>query len=379
LSRIPDDSLANLLRPATDWLLRIHETLLPKHREVFDRLWIHVVSLLKRLPQAGERSIVKGGQEPDWATEALNSSVGHLAQVLMSDPAINKLKPGDRFPDWWKIRSDDLLSLFGDRRRHALAIFCHNLVWLFAVDPEWATKAFMPVMERQDSDGEALWAGFFWGAKMPQEQLFMHMKPALLRLARRNSDTRRRHAEILAGMILAAWGTKIQNGEMRAITDAEMTAVLVDADDDFRTQLIWHLENWTEDPESHWADDSVILLMQIWPKQIAAKTPRVSAKLAELAFSQQGDRFPQYVDYVLPLVMPIDQDHINLPIRGHDRHNLVEKYPERTLALLDALLTDNARQWPYGIPEFLDRIGKADRRLLTDSRLIRLNRIKASF
>jgi hypothetical protein len=182
----------------------------------------------------------------------------------------------------------------------------------------------------------------------------------------------------LAGIILAGWGIKSQKGGARTIADAEMTAVLVETDDDFRTQLIWHLENWTNDPKSHWADDAITFLTQVWPKQIAAKTPRVSAKLAELAFSQQGDRFPQYVDYVLPLVVPIDQDYINLPIRGHDRLNLVEKYPERTLALLDAVLTDNARQWPYGIPGLLDRIGKADQRLLTDGRLIRLNRIKAS-
>ena len=296
----------------------------------------------------------------------------------MSDPAINKLKTGDCFPDWWKMRADHLLSLSGDGRRHALAIFCHNLVWLFAVDQEWVAKVFLPVIERQDSDSEAFWAGFFWGAKVPQEQLYAQMKPALLRLAHRSSDTRRRHAEILAGIILAGWGRRISNGQTRAITDAEMTAALVDADDDFRIQLIWHLENWAKDPESHWADDAVALLTLVWPKQIAAKTPRVSARLTELAFSQEGDRFPQYVDYVLPLVVPIDQDYINLPIHRRDKYNLVEKYPERTLALLDAVLTDNARQWPYGIPEILDRIGKADSRLLTDSRLIRLNRIKAS-
>jgi hypothetical protein len=259
-----------------------------------------------------------------------------------------------------------------------LAIFCHNLVWIFAVDKDWAEKAFLPIIEREDSDSEAFWAGFFWGAKVPQDGLYLRMKVALLRLARRDSDTRRKHAEILAGIILAGWGRKIQNGQMQAITDEEMTAVLVDADDDFRTQLIWHLENWTKDPKSRWTDGATILLTQIWPKQLAAKTPRVSAKLAELAFSQ-GDLFPQYVDYVLPLVVPIDQDYINLPIRGLDKESLVEKYPERTLALLDAVLTDNARQWPYGIAEMLDRIGKADTQLLTDSRLIKLNRIRSSF
>jgi hypothetical protein len=378
LSRIPDESLADLLRPVTDWLLRTHPILLPKHREILDRLWTRIAYLLKKFPEVSERSIVSRSQQPDWATEALNSPVGHLTQILMSDPSISKLTTGDRFPEWWKERSEGLLSLSGDRRRHALAIFCHNLVWLFGVDPDWVGKVFLPVTERHDNDSDSFWAGFFWGAKVPQEQLYMRMKPALLHLAHRNSETRRRHAEILAGIILAGWGSKIQGGKTRLITDAEMTAVLMEADDDFRTQLIWHLENWTNDPESHWADDAIILLTLVWPKQIAAKTPRVSAKLAELAFSQK-DRFSQYVDCVLPLLVPIDQDYVSLPIRGHDRDNLVEKHPERTLALLDAVLTDNARQWPYGVAEILDRIGRADRRLLTDSRLIRLNRIRASF
>ena len=32
----------------------------------------------------------------------------------------------------------------------------------------------------------------------------------------------------------AGWGTQIRIGETRAITDAELTALLVDSDDDFR-------------------------------------------------------------------------------------------------------------------------------------------------
>ena len=206
----------------------------------------------------------------------------------------------------------------------------------------------------------------------------MWMKPAFLRLAHKGSATRRKHAEILAGIVLAGWGRQAQGGGDRLVSDSDMTAVLLDADDDFRTQLIWHLKNWTKEAASHWQEDAAILLKQVWPKQIAAKTPKVSARLTELVFAQ-GDRFPLFVDYVLPLVVPIDQDHISVPMERHDKERLVEKYPERTLALLDAILTDNARQWPYGISELLDRIAKADRKLLADGRLIKLNRIRASF
>ena len=77
-------------------------------------------------------------------------------------------------------------------------------------------------------------------------------------------------------------------------------------------------------------------------------------------------------------MVPIDQDHIRLPIHSTDEERLIERHPERTLALLSALLSDAARQWPYGISEILDRIAKAEPRLLTDGRLIKLNRIRAS-
>lgn len=280
-------------------------------------------------------------------------------------------------PHGWKAKCDELLSLPADNRRHALTILCHNLVWLFSIDEEWVTVALLPAIAREDDDADAFWAGFFWGAKLPQESLFIKLKPALLRLTHRNSETRRRHTEILAGIVLAAWGRKHTGNDTQWIADEELTALLVDADDDFRAQLLWYLKNWIEAPDSNWSETALRLLGQVWPKQIAVKTPRVSAALAELAFAQK-ERFPLFVQLVLPFVVPIDQDYINLPIHEHREDDLIDKYPEATLSLLHAVLTENVRQWPYGLSELLDRIGKADPKLLTDDRLIRLNRIRAS-
>ena len=378
LSRLPDEFLMKLVWPVSDWMLRTYKTLLADHRDTLDVLWQRILALIKRPDTPANNSVIRINQQPDWATDALNSPVGDLAQVLMGDPAINGLKAGNCLPDWWKARADELLSLSGNHRRNALAIFCHNLVWLFAVDPSWVMKALLPAIDRDDSDSDAFWAGFFWGAKVPQRELYLRMKPALLRLAHKGSDTRRKHAEILAGIILAGWGRRKDDDEAKIISDNELTAVLLDSGDDFRVRLLWHLGNWAKNPEARWGEDASILLRQVWPKQIAAKTPRVSAKLAELAFAQ-GDRFPLFVEYILPLVVPIDQDYIQLPIERTDRDHLVETYPEPTLALLNALLTDNPRQWPYGVSEILDRIAKAEPQLLTDGRLIRLNRARASF
>ena len=54
--------------------------------------------------------------------------------------------------------------------------------------------------------------------------------------------------------------------------------------------------------------------------------------------------------------------------------NLVDRYPERVLALLHAVLPDSAAAWPYGIEGTIERIGNADKKLLTDDRLIALQR-----
>jgi hypothetical protein len=48
--------------------------------------------------------------------------------------------------------------------------------------------------------------------------------------------------------------------------------------------LIWHLDRWSQDSGSHWANDTLVFLREVWPRQIAAKTPRCSARLCELAF-----------------------------------------------------------------------------------------------
>lgn len=377
INAFPGSFLSGFVRSITGWLLRVHARLLPDHRLMVDELWDRLLCVLKSRPATGETAVVRSGQ-PEWATEALNAPVGELTQVLLADPAISSAKAGTALPEWWKWKCDELLSLPGDNRRHALTILCHNLVWLYSHDEEWVSRALLPAVAREDDDADAFWAGFFWGAKVPQENLFVKLKPALLRLTHRNSETRRRHTEILAGIVLASWGRKLTGSDSTWIADDEMTALLVDADDDFRSQLLWYLKQWIEQPDSEWGERAVQLFDAVWPKQISVKTPRVSASLAELAFAQK-ERFPLFVKLVLPLVVPIDQDYIHLPMHEQKKDDLVDKYPEPTLALLNAVLTENARQWPYGVSEVLERIGKADPKLLTDDRLIRLNRIRSSF
>jgi hypothetical protein len=374
LLRLDDADFIKLVRPIADWLLRVSKILLVDGRESFERLWGSLVTNLKANYKVGESTTITGNKQHHWATEALNSPAGYMAQALFNDLPSGEGRIG--LPETWRARADELLSIPGNPRRHALAIFCHNLTYLFHIDPEWAERSLVSAIAgSNEDDAAAFWAGFFWGARPPQEGLYLKMKPALLALARHASELRREHGQILAGILLIGWNGKVTETGQRAISNEEMRAVLVEADDEFRSQVIWHLDTWSREKGGQWANDALTFLKEVWPKQIVAKTSAVSARLAKLAFSHDED-FPEYVDAIIPLVIPISQLYATLPsLQISGEQNIVEKFPQKTLELLTAILSDDARKWPYDTDDVLRRIGIADASLLNDPRLMKLNKI----
>lgn len=375
LSRLGDSDFSRLVRPISDWLLRASKTLLANGHDKFEQLWARLITTLSTDLQAGNSSIIVQNKQHEWATEALNSPAGYMAQALFNDLDPN-IQTQAGLPKEWRERADQLLALPGNARQHALAILCYHLTYLFHVDAGWTERVLVSVVAGSNVDDiGAFWAGFFWGARVPQEALYLRMKAELLALAREAPFARRQHSEILADILLIGWNGRISASGERAITNDEMRAVLIEADDEFRSQIVWHLETRSKDQGGPWSKEALVFLNDVWPRQIAAKTSGVSARLAELAFSHDQD-FPDYVDAVLPLVIPIDRDHIRLPTLQRSRESsVIEKFPEKTLELLTAILPNDARAWPYGMNEVLARIGIANPSLLNDGRLFELSRI----
>jgi hypothetical protein len=374
VSRLPTSAIAKFVLPVSDWLLRSSKVLLSDYPGHFGRVWEKLISVLRSNIEGAKSSIVRTNKEPDWATEALNSPAGKLAESLMNDPAKDHLEIGKGFPATWISRVEELLALEGDCRRHALAMFAFNLNWFYTFDPIWTEGNLISVLDQDGEDQNAVWEGFFWSAKFPNPKLYMRIKPHLLSLVRRESGARARHSEVLSGILLAAWGSIDEQTRERYITNAEMRDVLLNANDDFRSHTLWYLESWSrKEEEGGWGAKLPVFFSEVWPRHKRAKSSRISARLCDLAFSDAAI-FSKIADIVLPLVSEINQEHIMLHNLKDARNNIVDQFPEKTLALLFAVLPQNVSAWPYGIEDTLERIGVADPSLLTDGRLVELKR-----
>ncbi len=374
LSRLPIRAIAEFIHSASDWLLSSSKVLLSEYPEKFGRLWMRLIAVVRSKPGSSQSSLVRGNKEPDWTNEAINAPVGNLAESLMKDPTKDDLELGKGFPASWIHRVEELLALEGDLRRHALVIFTFNLNWFYAIDPIWTQENLISLLDQEGDDKNALWAGFFWGAKVPHPKLYMHIKPHLLILARQKSLARRRHTEVLSDIFLSGWGSIDEVTGERYVSNAEMRDVLINADDEFRSQTLWHLGRWSSnEEEGGWGTKLVVFLTEVWPRHKKTKTPRISARLCDLAFSSAA-KFSKIVDIILPLVTEINQEYSFHYDFMDDENNIVSQYPERTLALLFTILPENAAFWPHGSEAALEQIGIADSSLLKDSQLIELKR-----
>lgn len=308
-------------------------------------LWDKFVSVFHGQNIDGDSALLRQGKDVDWATEAINSSTGNLAQILVDEPGLKKIKKSQGFPSAWKKRADQLLGLPGNSARYPLVIFAFQMSWFFHLDPDWTGTKILSLLET-DNDAEsrdAVWAGFFWGARIPRPTLYKRLKPLLISMACQPALLRRRHGEILSALLLAGWGSK--SGSGRFVSSEELRAVLLSADEEFRSHMIWQLGRWCED--ENWSKQLPEFLRDVWPKQKKAKTPKVAGRLADLVFGLKHN-FPQAVAAVLPLLSATDPDEL-IMYRLREREGAVlRQHPKQTLELLHAILPENPRNWPYG-------------------------------
>jgi hypothetical protein len=365
LRSLPPASFRGIAYPVSEWMEAMADRLYGDALNELPTLWETMMTAL-RLPEVEQRHRA----HRSWATDALNAPVGKLFNLLMKDPAKNGLEAGAGFPRHWTGRLDDLLALPGDMRRHALVMLGFQLDWLCTIDPVWTEQQLLPHVGDDGPDGDALWDGMLWAARVPSTPLYLALKEALL--ARATKAQRRNEKTIVAGFFLAGWGREAARGE-RLVTDTELREVLIQAEDEFRQQLLWQLQQWCAKPDSSWRERIIPFFRQVWPKQRALHTPAMSSYLANFALAS-GDLMPAVVELILPRLVPVRNTSLWFLSAGEATANhQATAYPAATLDLLWAILGEDASSWPYWIDRILELLAQAPETAL-DPRLSELRR-----
>jgi hypothetical protein len=165
VARFPAAILGGLSYAVSAWLQTASPALAAHCPPALDSLWTSVIAALAGAPSAiGSAVVRKKDDDPEWVTEALNSPVGKLAEVLMRDARLSVLKADEEVPQSWLRAVEQLLSLQAPARLYALAIFAHNLNWFAARVPLWTDQHFIAPLDGDTLDRGAIWAGYFWGA-----------------------------------------------------------------------------------------------------------------------------------------------------------------------------------------------------------------------
>jgi hypothetical protein len=252
-------------------------------------------------------------------------------------------------------------------------MICHQLSWLFSIDPTWTERRVLPIAQDSGSDGDAFWEGLAWGCRIPQPELFSRLKTGLLALAVK--DGRRRPPNnFIAATLLRGWGDVANTGQL--IGDSDLREVLMCSDDSLRMQMIHLLERWSAGPASPMRSRIIPFFRAVWPKQRALRTSAISARLVDVAFAS-GELMPDIVKLILPRLTPVRLPFFRRLLNLSDTNHPALDFPRETLDLLCAVLPDDTRTWPHNIREVLDSLAKAPETSV-DARLSELRRRRAN-
>lgn len=370
-------TIASIMYPFSKWLQNTSNELADECSPVFDRLLTLAFDTLNAHPDAGGSGIVRGSSAPDWATEALNSPAGKIAQALLNDPRRKGLDRNQGLPTVWAAHVQESLALPGEDRCLSLTFFSYLLHWFFDVDPDWTEEHLLSVLTGGTQDQkDAWWSGYLWGMRsIPSFELSQKLKPHLIDKVAERGHADQEKRDGLVSLVLASWVYSNEGSEVR-INDAELRDLLLQGGDEFRAQALWHMESRGkadgEDGQT-WSAKQESFLRDVWPVQLAARTTQNSARLIELAFSNE-DRFLEISELILPLIGAIERDHIMLPSLRHGEDSIVNAHPERVLEILYVALPDDANKWPYEIDATIRRIADVKPDLRTNPKWVELMR-----
>jgi hypothetical protein len=152
--------------------------------------------------------------------------------------------------------------------------------------------------------------------------------------------------------------------------DHELREALLNGDEGFRSQVLWHLGRWSKEQGGKWADLALPFLRNVWPKQRSIQSEAMSASLVDLCLNVPR-HFDEMVDSVVHLLVPISGRGTGFFQLDRNEQHIAWTRPKALLKLIHAALPERASDWPYGATQVVERLA-SEPTLADDPRLVEL-------
>ena len=369
LLNYPDEQIGTIITSVVNWLSNSTKTLDQTYIPVFFRFANRLVGILQTQPVIGQSNIK---QSIDKITEAINAPAGMITWAFLSEPFKQSLGNHCFYKEWFAL-IESLLKLPDISRQYVLAILFMEINWLFKINKDWTKEYLLPIFHSSKSiDRDAAWSGFLKAHVLPYLEIFKTMKDTLFKILKNRPSFYLKNIDNFAELILALWTETDNATGAKRVTDEELHELLLKSDDKFRKVILDHLKLKiiNKNNPSDQLKSRLPELFAIWPKQMKAWSPEVSAGFFRLLL-KSGEKFPLLLKYVINHLSKLDNSNsveFYTPTMMDPNNKIIHDYPKEVLELLFTVLPNDTRQRPYRIDKVLKNIVDADSSLKKDAR-----------
>jgi hypothetical protein len=320
-------------------------------------------------------SLVPPGDDADPVMKALNSPIGSLSEALLIKFGELNVKTYEDVPEPFRGRLELLLEGARPAYRLSRLVLARALAWLYRLNSDLVARRLLPRLDWEISEeARHVWSGYLTGPRITPE-LWPALRPSLLKVFPHSDDLGRYEDQfysLFASVLLHA-DLDLESAEARhALTVGSPKG---------RSRVAWfwwrQADSSTDYGEKLYWERLKYLLTDVWPLDRELRGEGSSHHLAELA-TCCGTAFPDSVATIIPLLTELSRPHEF--IWSFQQKDLAERYPEASLALIDAVVGNVIEVWGWqDLRGLINRILAVEFTLAVDPRLVRLQALLRHF
>jgi hypothetical protein len=296
----------------------------------------------------------------DTLTEALNSTPGRLAEILLK-----KLTKGfgdKELPEDLLSRFDRLVEAPGKAGTLARVCLAEQLSYLFERAPTWTSKKLLPIFDWSSNDALAAWEARKYSPQVGSPELFRLTKSPFLELFGRSEvalDDLRTYAEWLVAILIA---NRPHDGGLYPLETTEARAALRRAGADVLSAVAHRLATEMEattpaQGAKRWRTVVGPVFKGLWPLDIELQSNASNFAFVQI-LSATGDALPEAADAIIPFIRPDDpRRHTTIFSIAEAPNSFFETSPAKVLDLIAAIVGDAPPHSFFRLDQALSKLG----------------------